>query len=221
MTPIKILKSLPSWFVKNDPMKADAMSALLSVFRIFAGLAILPYGWGKIKNYEALSQNFFNDPLMLGHEFSLNICIFQQVFCAGLLTLGIQSRFAAFMLFTNMLVATQVHYFDPFVPKSSLPIVYMGMYAFLTLSGGGKFSLDTLMFRRESLKGETFSNIGCAMRAAMIVGAFALSWIAIQLSETLGILGGYAMLAVICVTFAIAIYGFCPFRYTMNKILKK
>jgi putative oxidoreductase len=218
---LKIISAMPGWFFKNTPTKADAMSALLSAYRIFAGLIILPYGVGKIKGYEKLSENFFNDPLCLGNVVSLNICIFQQVFCAGLLVLGIQSRFAAFMLFTNMVVATQVHYFDPFVPTSSLPIICMAMYAFLTLAGGGKFSVDNLLFRREEYKAPDYSNIGYGLRAGMIVAASAIAWCSVEFSEKLGILGGYAALGLICIMYAIAIYGFCPFRYMTSKIFGK
>lgn len=221
MTISDIARRLPGWFFKGVPPQGDAMSSLLSAYRIFAGMMILPYGFGKIRGYDALAQNFFNNPVGLGNVLSLWICIFQQVFCAALLILGLQSRFAAFMLFTNMLVATQVHYFDPFVPTSSLPIVYMGMYAFLTLSGGGKFSADSLIFRRGSCGEPGYANVGCGLRAALMAAAALLSWFAVAKSQLLGIAGGYAALALICIMYGIAIYGFCPFRYMTGKLLSR
>ena len=107
------MKKLFNWFFSNPPARGDSLDFATAFLRIFAGLAMIPYGIGKIENYDKLKTSFFGDPVGLGDEPSLILCIFQQIFCAAMLVLGIQSRFAAFMLFTNMAVAVKFHFFDP------------------------------------------------------------------------------------------------------------
>ena len=126
------MKKLISYFLKNLPADGDNMNFAVAFLRIFSGLMMIPYGWGKVERYETLKENFFGDPIGIGDETSLIICIFQQIFCSIMLVLGIQSRFAALMLFSNMAVAVKFHFFDPFCAVKALPTVFLGIYAFLS-----------------------------------------------------------------------------------------
>lgn len=163
------MKKLINWFFSNPPARGDSLDFATAFLRIFAGLAMIPYGVGKIENYDRLKTSFFGDPVGLGDEPSLILCIFQQIFCAGMLALGIQSRFAAFMLFTNMAVAVKFHFFDPFCAVKALPTLFLAIYAFLVVSGGGAMSLDNLMSKR----GE--SGTAAALKKLCMLAAFALA----------------------------------------------
>lgn len=163
------MKKLINWFFSNPPARGDSLDFATAFLRIFAGLAMIPYGVGKIENYDRLKTSFFGDPVGLGDEPSLILCIFQQIFCAGMLVLGIQSRFAAFMLFTNMAVAVKFHFFDPFCAVKALPTLFLAIYAFLVVSGGGAMSLDNLMSKR----GE--SGATAALKKLCMLAAFALA----------------------------------------------
>ena len=46
----------------------------------------------------------------------------------------------------NMLVASKYHWFDDFATLS-LPLLFLGIYCMLFLLGGGKYSLDSVIFK--------------------------------------------------------------------------
>jgi len=125
---------------------------ILMLYRIFAGLVMLPFGIAKIEDYEQLSQNFFGDPLGIGNVPSLILNIFAQIVCASTLTLGLFTRVSAFILAFDMMVAIHYHWFDG-LAKVSLPTVFFAMYVLLMLLGGGKYSLDSLIFKSKRRDG--------------------------------------------------------------------
>ncbi|MBR4597937.1 MAG: DoxX family protein [Opitutales bacterium] len=201
---MKKINELLSWFFKNPPAKPDVQSAAISAFRVFAGLMMLPYGWSKIENYDKLSIDFFGDPIGIGMLPSLWLTIFAQLGCAAMLVLGFQTRFAAFVLFINMAVATKFHFFDPYFVKA-LPILFLGMYSFLMVSGGGRFALDNLIFKNAKTEQCACANMHALSRAVRLAVCFALSWIVFSNAFS-GALS-FALLVVIFLMFTSAIYG--------------
>lgn len=211
---MKNLNRFLNVFFKNTPASPDAQSAAISIFRIFTGVMMLPYGWSKIQNYSELSVNFFNDPIGIGMLPSLWLTIFAQLGCAAMLILGLQTRFAAFVLFINMAVATKFHFFDPFFVKA-LPILFLGMYAFLMVSGGGKFSLDNLIFKNANTEISRRSNMNIFSRSVRIAVCFILSWIVF--SNAFSGIVSFIILAAVFLLFTSAIYGYCPLINTIKK----
>ncbi len=211
------MKKVSVWFFKNPPAGEDTMNFALLFLRIFAGLIMIPYGWGKIVRYDTLRENFFGDPIAIGHETSLIICILQQIFCSIMLVLGVQSRFAAFMLFTNMVVAVKFHFFDPFCAVKALPTVFMGIYLFLVISGGGRFSLDNLIFKnfREDRLPE--ANRHYALRVALMSLVFAGSWILMGNFLGIGGLASALCFVAIFMIFIISVYGIAPWNTTHGR----
>ena len=132
----------------------ELQDLILMLFRVFAGLMMLPYGIAKIEDYERLSQNFYGDPLGIGHVPSLVLNIFAQVVCASTLTLGLFTRVSAFILAFNMMVATYYHWYDG-LDKVTLPTLFMGMYLLLLLIGGGRYSIDSLLFKPKRRDGRS------------------------------------------------------------------
>lgn len=141
------MKQLLVSFITNKPLSVKGDNATLLLFRVFAGLMMLPYGLGKIENFDTYKTDFFGDPIGIGMLPSLVLTIFAQIICALALTVGFFSRTAAFILALNMLVATKFHWYDDFATLS-LPLLFLGIYCVLTLWGGGKYSIDSLMFNR-------------------------------------------------------------------------
>lgn len=202
------MKSLTDYFFKNRPADRDTMDFAIAFLRIFSGLMMIPYGWGKVQRYGTLRENFFGDPIGIGDETSLIVCIFQQIFCAIMLVFGLQSRFAALMLFSNMAVAVKFHFFDPFCAVKALPMSFMGIYAFLVITGGGRFSLDNLIFAK--FKDAKISEVknNYALRIGMMLIAFGISSIAFGNFFSMG---GTLSAVILFVAFAIfvqSIYGF-------------
>ena len=121
----------------------------LLLFRVFAGCIMLPFGMTKIEDYDRYCVDFFGDPIGIGMIPSLWLTIFAQIPCAIALILGLFSRPAATVLAINMAVAVKYHWNDP-LATVSLPIVFLAMYVLLMLTGGGRFSLDSLIFKQKT-----------------------------------------------------------------------
>lgn len=109
---------------------------------------MIPYGIGKIENFAEYSVNFFEDPIGIGMVPSLVLTIFAQLVCSVILIGGLFSRSAALILAFNMMVASKYHWHDDFATLS-LPLLFFGIYCMLALVGGGRYSLDTLLFKTD------------------------------------------------------------------------
>jgi putative oxidoreductase len=121
-----------------------ATSGGLLALRLFLGLTmLLHHGLDKINNFGTYATKF-PDPLGLGVKPGLALVTFAETAGALLLALGLLTRFGALTLVIDMGVA----FF--FVHKSlqggELAFVYLAGYFALLLAGGGKFSVDKLLF---------------------------------------------------------------------------
>jgi putative oxidoreductase len=74
-----------------------------------------------------------------------------ETVAAGMIVVGFATRWAAMVVGTTMFIAfSQVHHFDlnpANQPNGELAFLYLGACATLLLTGGGRFSLDTLLSR--------------------------------------------------------------------------
>lgn len=134
---------------RNASVKDKLLDLGLLILRLGAGgFMLFAHGLQKLLNYSELSGKF-PDPLgFLGGELSLILAIFAEFLCSALVTLGLVTRLAALPLCATMFVAAfLVHGDDPFA-KKELALLYLAVFAFLALSGGGTFSLDTVLRRR-------------------------------------------------------------------------
>lgn len=141
------MKRIVDFIFRNEPLPERGVSVVVLLFRVFAGLMMLPYGIGKIEGFEQYSVNFFENPIGIGMVPSLVLTIFAQVVCSAALVVGLFSRPAAMILAFNMLVATKYHLFDDFATLS-LPLLFLGIYCTLALLGGGRYSIDNVIFKR-------------------------------------------------------------------------
>ncbi|GBD37488.1 hypothetical protein HRbin36_02622 [bacterium HR36] len=141
---------LQRWIVAiNNAFEQVLLGVGLLTLRISFGLGmLLGHGLEKALNFGQL-KNLFPDPLGLGPTLSLALCVFAEVICAGLVTIGLLTRLACVPLIINMLVAFLIiHAQDPWVRKELAFVYFMG-YITILLTGPGPFALDTL-FRRRS-----------------------------------------------------------------------
>jgi putative oxidoreductase len=114
---------------------------LLAVRLAAGGMMLFGHGWGKLANYAEYSAQF-PDPIGAGPQLSLILTIFAEVVCAGLLMLGLLTRFAAANLaFTMAVAALIVHAADPFARKE-MALLYLALSLVPLLRGGGRFSID-------------------------------------------------------------------------------
>jgi putative oxidoreductase len=138
------------------PGSDSALTSLgLLTLRLFFGLTmLLHHGWDKLLKFHDLSSGF-PDPMGVGHAASLALTLFAEVVAAGLLAIGLLTRFAALVLAFEMAVAFIL------VHKMKLggdmpgefAFVYFGAYFTLLLAGGGKLSLDKAFFGKSAKSG--------------------------------------------------------------------
>ncbi|VBB45661.1 DoxX family protein (modular protein) [uncultured Paludibacter sp.] len=117
----------------------------LLVFRLIIGIFMLTHGWQKLSNYDTMLQQF---PPMLGlsSQVGLSLIIFAEFFCSIALILGLFTRLAVIPLIIGMSVAAFVaHKGMPFSGRE-LPLLYLGMYVVLLLTGPGRIALDKLIY---------------------------------------------------------------------------
>lgn len=132
-----------------------ATSAGLLVLRLFFGLTMLiHHGWDKMITFSSKASDF-PDPMHVGHSVSLGMTVFAEVVAAALLTIGLWTRFAALVLAFEMGVAfVLVHEMKLSGPMpGEMAFVYFGAYFTLFLAGGGKLSVDKMLFGKSSSGG--------------------------------------------------------------------
>ena len=132
-----------------SPGKDSALTSLgLLGLRLFFGLTmLLHHGLDKLEKFNHLAGSF-PDPLGVGHKVSLGMTVFSEVVAAGLLAIGLLTRFAALVLAFEMGVAfITVHKLTLGGPvPGEFALVYFGAFLALLLAGGGTFSLDKVFF---------------------------------------------------------------------------
>lgn len=103
---------------------------------------MLSHGIEKINNYEMLFTTF-PDILGMGSSTSLLLITGVEVIGSLLLIVGLLVRPAALVLAISMLVAIFAS------PEGSreMPLLYMGIFVGLLISGGMRYSLDRVFFK--------------------------------------------------------------------------
>jgi putative oxidoreductase len=117
----------------------------LLVLRLLLGLAMLfNHGLNKLAHFSDHTAKF-PDPLGIGSAPSLALVTFAETAGAALLALGLLTRFAALTLVVDLGVAVfMVH--KAASGGGELAFVYLAGYVALLIAGGGKFSVDNLLF---------------------------------------------------------------------------
>lgn len=122
-------------------------TALLFSRLLFGATMLIAHGLPKLMSFSQ-RMNTFPDPLGVGSSLSLGLTIFAEVLCAGLLALGLFTRWVSGPLAVTMAVAAFiVHAGDPW-HKKELAFVYMVGYIICGLLGSGRFSLDFVIRKK-------------------------------------------------------------------------
>jgi putative oxidoreductase len=142
-----------------------ATSVGLLILRVGIGGFMLTHGWGKLQMLLGGRYEQFADPIGLGKGMSLGLMTFAEFFCALAVIFGFATRFAAVPIIIGMAVAAfVVHRTDPWTMGEGARLFMSGaskswaakeaallfLTSFLTLvfTGGGKFSIDALIWGR-------------------------------------------------------------------------
>ncbi|MEZ5105155.1 MAG: DoxX family protein [Draconibacterium sp.] len=118
------------------------------VLRVVAAGFMLTHGWPKLNKLLAGGEIRFGDPIGIGPTASLILAIFAEFLCSILVGLGIYTRLSTIPLMVTMSVAAFIsHVNDPFGRKE-LALIYLLIFVFIFISGGGKYSVDSLISRK-------------------------------------------------------------------------
>ena len=122
---------------------------VLLIIRISIAILMLTHGVPKINGFAESPVKFMN-VLGMGTAVSLGLAIFAEVGCSILILLGLGTRLAVFPLSITMLIAAfHVHIGDPFA-KQEMSLHYLLIYFVLFILGSGKYSLDSLLVKKEN-----------------------------------------------------------------------
>ncbi len=126
-----------------------ALQIGILILRLSSGAFMLTHGYGKMQKLMAGGDIQWADPLGIGPAASLALAVFAEVFCAVFIILGLGTRLAAIPLIVTMLVAAFIaHGGDPF-GKKEMALLYLVMYVLVLIVGGGKYSLDNVLFKKK------------------------------------------------------------------------
>ncbi|MGV3600470.1 MAG: DoxX family protein [Dyadobacter fermentans] len=132
-------------FLKPIKLPASVDWAVL-ILRVGISCLMLTHGYAKLTNFLG-GDHSFADPIGIGEELSYVLTIFAEFGCSILLILGLGSRAALLaLIFTMAVVVFIVHGPDPF-DKKEHGLLFLFAYIALFLTGPGRFSVDSRLYR--------------------------------------------------------------------------
>lgn len=138
---------MKKFLIFSFPLKENAMSVAILIFRVCIALMILTHGWTKLINFGTLSQTF-PDPIGLGSTLSLILAIAAEFVATIFVAFGFLTRLSLIVIVFRMCVAFFVaHAASQFNVKEAV-LVYIIVLIVLFLIGPGKYSLDNVLFSK-------------------------------------------------------------------------
>ena len=136
--------------------RAFVLDLALLINRVIFGLFIVfGHGWGKLMRL--LDGDIqFSGVFGLPPVVNLLLAVFAEVVCGLALILGFQTRWAAIPLILTMMVAAfVVHAAHPFFMANAagggskeLAILFLAGFLLSFMLGGGKYTIDYLIFKK-------------------------------------------------------------------------
>ena len=127
----------------KDIFFASWTPRLLGVLRIITGFLFIAHGTQKLVNYPASDHGAVPLLSFMGFTGSL------ELFGGMLILVGLFTRPTAFVLSGAMAVAYFIAHapggFLPIVNKGELAVIYCFVFLFLSVAGGGSFSVDSVL----------------------------------------------------------------------------
>ncbi|HXB92666.1 MAG TPA: DoxX family protein [Puia sp.] len=123
----------------------NAFNVATLVLRLGFGLMIcILYGFDKLMHFSNL-RYVFPDPLHIGHQWSLVLVIFAEVFCGLLVALGLFTRFAALVLAFSFGVVCFLYHKGHIQPSHEGAYLYLAAFFAILMVGPGRISVDSMM----------------------------------------------------------------------------
>ena len=119
----------------------------LLYLRLFIGGVVLLHNIGKLQTYNEIIDGY---PALLFDSPTLTFAVFSilEVAFAMLIMCGLWVRFSSFLMALGMFLSIFVVVPTAGMTAGALQFVYMGIYIFFVIAGGGRYALDSALWRR-------------------------------------------------------------------------
>lgn len=135
-------------FTQNYMIPPQRLNIALLLLRVTVSCFMMTHGWSKLLKLLEGGEIKFGDPIGIGPTASLVLVVFSEFFCSLLIATGLWTRLASIPLIITMCVAAFITHASDSFGKKELALLYLTAYAFIAITGPGKYSIDGLMSNR-------------------------------------------------------------------------
>ena len=120
----------------------------LLYLRLFIGGVVLLHNIGKMQTYNEIIEGY---PALLFDSPTLTFAVFSiaEVAFAMMIMCGLWVRFASFLMALGMFLSIFVVVPTAGMTAGTLQFIYMGVYIFFVIAGGGRYALDSVLWGRK------------------------------------------------------------------------
>ncbi len=120
----------------------------LLYLRLFIGGVVLLHNIGKLQTYNEIINGY---PALLFDSPTLTFAVFSiiEVAFAMMIMCGLWVRFASFLMALGMFLSIFVVVPTAGMTAGTLQFIYMGIYIFFVIAGGGRYAMDSLLWQRK------------------------------------------------------------------------
>ncbi len=119
----------------------------LLYLRLFVGGVVLLHNIGKMQTYNEIIEGY--PALLFGSPtFTFGVFTITEVAFAMMLMCGLWVRFAAFLMALGMFLSIFVVVPTAGMTAGTLQFIYMGIYIFFVIAGGGRYAMDSMLWGR-------------------------------------------------------------------------
>lgn len=129
----------------NTNFNHEGIHFMLLILRVSIALFMLFHGYQKLQMLTGGGPIQFGDPIGVGEPASLVLAVFAEFVCSILVLIGLGTRLAVIPLIVTMLVAVFIIHGPDGFEKKEMALHYLVVYAFLFVSGSGKYSVDQII----------------------------------------------------------------------------
>ena len=124
------------------------VDAALLYLRLFIGGVVLLHNIGKMQTYNEIIEGF---PALIFDSPTVTFAVFTivEVAFAMMIMCGLWVRFASFLMALGMFLSIFVVVPTSGMTAGTLQFIYMGIYIFFVIAGGGRSALDSALWRRK------------------------------------------------------------------------
>lgn len=137
-------------FYKTLPV--SNINLALLIIRVGAALLMLTHGGPKLMQLFSGEPITFASVMGMSATVSLALAAFAEGICSAFVFFGFLTRLATIPIIITMSVAAlHIHSDDPFAQKEKA-LLFLLIFVFLLLTGGGKYSIDNILSRNQGKK---------------------------------------------------------------------